>query len=367
MTRSLKHLTGALLIALLILPAAAQEEPDTTKTGKAVEVEVEYSADGRYTIIRNGEVIEMGRTGEGEMIAPSINIKSLDSLLADTGIRLEQNGNEIVIYGEGGEIIRTHTISIDDGSITIFGDRPRSRRRAVFMSRHGGERRRSMDRRAEIDDEFVAPRIERIGPVTIRRHRGWDEDETIERHVEIDGDTAVVLIERHGPVEIRTRRRQGAPDDLVIHMDSMLTEFATGQRARALAISTMRRGIEQRIRRARHNMRGHRDWHDHWPARRARQGEHSEELRELETEARRLARAVREANDEDRAEHMEALREHLGKIFARKLRLEARSIEEARERLRERSGTIEQRRENRDQIIEDRLNQLLGRGSAYRW
>ena len=87
----------------------------------------------------------------------------------------------------------------------------------------------------------------------------------------------------------------------------------------------------------------------------------------MEAEAHRLAAAVRQADDEDRSEHEEALRNHLAELFDYKLQLEKQSIEEARERLQGRSDTLEQRRANQDQIIEDRLNQLLGRGSVYRW
>ena len=91
------------------------------------------------------------------------------------------------------------------------------------------------------------------------------------------------------------------------------------------------------------------------------------ELRRMESKARELARAVRDASDEDRGELEAALRAHLAEMLDHKLSLEARAIDEAQEELSRRRETLAQRQENHAQIVQERMNQLLGRGSAYQW
>ena len=91
------------------------------------------------------------------------------------------------------------------------------------------------------------------------------------------------------------------------------------------------------------------------------------ELREMEMEARRLARLVYDAEGDERAQHEQALTEYLGKIFDLKLQMEMDSIEAGRKHLDEQSEVLDERKENRSEIIENRLNTLLGHRSAYDW
>ena len=83
--------------------------------------------------------------------------------------------------------------------------------------------------------------------------------------------------------------------------------------------------------------------------------------RNMEQEAVRLAQAYRQATSEaERARIQQQLREKLGAMFDLKQenRLdEVRQMEEALESLRQR---MDERRDMRDQIIEHRLNELLG-------
>ena len=95
--------------------------------------------------------------------------------------------------------------------------------------------------------------------------------------------------------------------------------------------------------------------------------EERRELREMEMEARRLARELRQADEESYREKEEELRVQLEKIFDYKQDVELEEIDQKRSSLERQSKTMEERRENKEVIIEDRINQLLGRGSSYRW
>ena len=95
--------------------------------------------------------------------------------------------------------------------------------------------------------------------------------------------------------------------------------------------------------------------------------EDERELRSMEVEARRLAGLVRRAEGDAKAEHEAALREHLGKIFDFKLELQNKAIKQAQEEVDERSRALEERTANRNAIIGNRFNELLGRGSSLRW
>lgn len=259
-----RMLLSTLLVGLLALPAAAQQEPDTTKSE---EEEL---------------VIKLRRS-----FAPDIEFShpTLDSLMADGDVRIERDGRTIVITGSRGGA--AHVILRTD-SLLRDGLRMRRGRPALMVKRSGSG-----------------------GQVVV------------ERHVEVDGDSVVYITNfprrsRSARVEVERRRE--------------------GQGERARSRDDRSQGAEQ-----------------------------SAELRRMEAKARQLVRAVRNADDDERAEHEEALRTHLAEMLDLKLSLEQRMIEEGRERLSKREETLAQRRENRDVIIEDRMNQLLGRGSAYRW
>ena len=93
----------------------------------------------------------------------------------------------------------------------------------------------------------------------------------------------------------------------------------------------------------------------------------SRELREMEVEARRLARQLRQADEESYQEKEEMLRAHLEKIFDYKQKVRMKELDQKRRDIGEQRKIMEERQSNREAIIKDRINQLLGRGSSYRW
>lgn len=93
----------------------------------------------------------------------------------------------------------------------------------------------------------------------------------------------------------------------------------------------------------------------------------SRELRGMETEARRLVRQLRQADEETYSEKEEMLRVQLEKIFDHKQAMKMKELDQKRSDIEEQSKIMEERQSNREAIIKDRINQLLGRGSSYRW
>ncbi|MCY4205377.1 MAG: hypothetical protein OXE92_06600 [Bacteroidetes bacterium] len=93
----------------------------------------------------------------------------------------------------------------------------------------------------------------------------------------------------------------------------------------------------------------------------------SQELRKMESEARKLAREVRRADEDSYDEKKAMLRAQLEKIFDYKQAMKIKEMEQKRSELEERSKVMQERQKNREAIIGDRVNQLLGRGSLYRW
>ncbi|MCY3593863.1 MAG: hypothetical protein OXH01_01300 [Bacteroidetes bacterium] len=93
----------------------------------------------------------------------------------------------------------------------------------------------------------------------------------------------------------------------------------------------------------------------------------SGELREMEVEARRLARQLRQTDEESYQEKEEMLREQLEKIFDYKQAMKMKELDQKRRDNEEQRKIMEERQTNREAIIKDRINQLLGRGSSYDW
>lgn len=97
------------------------------------------------------------------------------------------------------------------------------------------------------------------------------------------------------------------------------------------------------------------------------QNEDARELWKMEMEARQIALELRQA-DEDRYDEIEAkLRAHLEEIFEHKYDMKMESVGERQRNLEVQRATLEERQSNREEIIEDRIQQLLGHGSSYRW
>jgi len=90
-------------------------------------------------------------------------------------------------------------------------------------------------------------------------------------------------------------------------------------------------------------------------------------LQQMEKEALALARELRRADEGSHPEKEEALRVQLQKIFDFKHEMKSKRLAQRQQKLEMRSQSVEERLENQEIIIEDRMNQLLGRGSSYRW
>ena len=297
-----------LALGLWALPATAQEEPTTTEEEVVIE--------------RHEEAAE----------ALEITIPVLDSLMVGGDVHIDRDGNTIVITGRrggGDQWVRRVEARFRDGR------RLRANRPALMIRRLG-------------------------------RGAHW----VTKREIEVDGDSLVVLKGDSAGVErIRVMPRiRRDPDNHEMRVetrgDSMIVIIGERTWSRTS-------GIDRDRRKGRQEIRGRRGRERIRPSVRIQSGRppnsEAAEIRRMETRARALAEAVRNAGDDDRAEHETALRTHLSELFDLKLQMEERRLEQEQERLGRMEATVSQRRENRDQIIEDRLNQLLGRGSVYRW
>ena len=185
----------------------------------------------------------------------------------------------------------------------------------------------------------------------------------------VEEEIVVEVIHTDGDVTLRPRRalrldrnRMGRMEHVVIQGDTTLVVY--GNRTRNERPYTVQLWSETVHDGASGQIRSRRNLGPMIVGRNQGQGA---EMRRMESKARELARAVRDASDEDRAEHEAALRAHLAEMLDHKLSLEARAIDEAQEELSRRRETLAQRQENHAQIVQERMNQLLGRGSAYQW
>lgn len=91
------------------------------------------------------------------------------------------------------------------------------------------------------------------------------------------------------------------------------------------------------------------------------------ELRRLEREAKDLARKAREAEDADRASLETELDEKLNEIFEYKLQRQQESIAKAEERVEKLKERRSKRETARDEIIQNRKDELLGRDKYLEW
>ena len=91
------------------------------------------------------------------------------------------------------------------------------------------------------------------------------------------------------------------------------------------------------------------------------------EVMRMEMESRRLAQQARRAEGEERTRLEAELDEKLQEIFDRKQALREEQIDKLREEMNEALDKHNEREQNRREIIERRLNQLLGKSSRYDW
>lgn len=91
-----------------------------------------------------------------------------------------------------------------------------------------------------------------------------------------------------------------------------------------------------------------------------------DDVTQLELEARRLAKAVRGAEGDERSRLKDELAEKLGEIFDRKQELRQEEIDRLQSKLNKAVGEREEREGIREEIIRRRMDQLIG-NSRYEW
>lgn len=91
------------------------------------------------------------------------------------------------------------------------------------------------------------------------------------------------------------------------------------------------------------------------------------ELTKMEAKARVLGQRVRRAEPDAREALQDELEALLREIFDHKQAMRATEISSMQDKLEEAQQSRKERESNRDEIIERRLNQLLGRSSKYDW
>ena len=90
-------------------------------------------------------------------------------------------------------------------------------------------------------------------------------------------------------------------------------------------------------------------------------------LRTMERESRDLARKARAADGNERAELEKQLEDRLNEIFDYKLEHQKRALEKIEKRAARMRDQQAERESARDQIIEDRRNELLGESRYLEW
>ncbi len=187
----------------------------------------------------------------------------------------------------------------------------------------------------------------------------------VEREVIISADGDTMIVTETSPRHHRRGRQLHTEREIVINADGDTTIVSTvtgGSRRSNIRRSHTGHQMRHRVRQRpgpRKRMRGrdmssygHRD---------------SRELRRMETEARKLARQLRQADEETYSEKEAMLRVQLEKIFDYKQEMRMEELNQKRSDLEEQSRITEERQSNRDAMIKDRIRELLGHGSLYRW
>jgi hypothetical protein len=91
------------------------------------------------------------------------------------------------------------------------------------------------------------------------------------------------------------------------------------------------------------------------------------EIARMEHEARRLAREARNASGAERSRLQQDLRESLDEIFDLKLDQRRLRVERLTEELEKQRNLLGQRSSARQEIIQRRINELMGEGDALDW
>ena len=186
-----------------------------------------------------------------------------------------------------------------------------------------------------------------------------------EREVIISADGDTMIVTETSPRRYRRGRQFHTEREIVINADGDTTIVSTvtgGSRRPNMRRSHTRHQMRHRLRQRPESQKGI------WGRDRSNY-EHrdSRELRKMETEARELARQLRQADEETYSEKEAMLRAQLEKIFDYKQEIRMEKLSQKRSDLEEQSRITEERQINRDAMIEDRIRELLGHGSLYRW
>ena len=251
----------------------------------------------------------------------------------------------------------------EDVIISADGDTIAVTKRSPRRNWRGGR-----EREVHIEREIISADGDTITVTHEGPRRSWRGDREQEVHMEIisaDGDTILVMHE--GPRRSWRGDREGE-----VYIGQGIIVNSDGDTTVVSAVTGGDHRIRMRRAHARHQMR-HRLHHRSGSRERMRgrdvHEEHgdSRELREMEVEVRRLAQQLRQADEETYSEKEEMLRAQLEKIFDHKQAMKMKELDQKRSDIEEQSKIMEERQSNREVIIKDRINQLLGRGSSYRW
>lgn len=243
----------------------------------------------------------------------------------------EEDSTVVVVDAEGDTTIvvaseiQLPRIRIDGSSVNARGYTVISEEDSTFVVYPDGRTRYSISRRAP---EFV-------------------ERDVV---VNTEGDSIVVIMRGERAMRARIPARMERGRKHIRHRNDR-----HHRRGQSRDSGRMERG-RKRVR-----DRAHRH---HWHGRRWNSGrvgrhhmhselsrEHAEALREMMVEVHRLAREVRQADEEAHAVKMEALKAKVGELFDRQQSLHAKRMEEIQE--------------NKEALIEDLMDQLLERNHPY--
>jgi len=182
--------------------------------------------------------------------------------------------------------------------------------------------------------------------------------------VSSQGDTLIV-INSVGSHTDEGMRNVNIDREIVITADGDTTIVRTVESSPPMWVRRNRKR-DQIHKHDRNRVREHRKMHR---GRRSAHGRSSESgyLRHMEAQARNLAREALQAKEDSYLEKERILQEHLEEIFDFKQEMESEELSQQQRDLEMQILTLEKRQKNREVIINDRLNQLLGRGSSYNW
>ena len=264
-----------------------------------------------------------------------------------------QGDTLVVIYHDGIELDSTHRrlhvereITIDaDGDTTVVIDLVRSPR--MRSRRHNTGPGRYVDGK----------------PMRHRYSRNHSLS-SVDVEINTEGDTLMVMHHGNAGFNMPMRRIRIARG---LRIDSHRDTTVVTERIR----SPRMRGRRHHQRYRRHRGSPHRHGHPRFRHERYHINHHQSEneikLQQMEKEAMALAREVRSADEDSYAEKREALRAQLHNIFDFKHEIKSKQLIRQQLELDMQSQSMEERQNNREIIIEDRMNQILGGGSSYHW